>query len=79
MSSRWPQGQQDQRSSNVIYDEDWPQDGDGAQPWQDPGWQDAGWQDPDSRAYPGQWTPAEAAAQPQTPAAAQEPAADAAG
>ncbi len=68
MSSRWPQGQQDQRSPFATYDEDWPQDSGGAPPWPDAGWQDTGWQDPDPGAYPGQWAPADGTAQPGTPA-----------
>jgi hypothetical protein len=67
MSSRWPQGQQDQRSPFATYDEDWPQDGDGAQSWQDAGWQDTGW--PDPNADPGQWASAEGTPGPGTPAA----------
>jgi hypothetical protein len=52
MSSRWPQGQQHQRSPYATYDQSWPPEGDGGQSWQDAGWQDAGWQDPD----PQQWS-----------------------
>src|ERR1700683_1310927 len=39
MSSRWPQGQQDQRSPYDTYDGDWSQDDASEQPWQDNGWQ----------------------------------------
>ena len=47
MSSRWPQGQQDQRSPyGTTYDEPWAEESDGAQPWPDVSWQDTGWQDP---------------------------------
>ena len=46
MSSRWPQGQQEQRSPYATYDDAWPEENDGAQPWPDTGWQDPGWPDP---------------------------------
>src|ERR1700733_4902311 len=56
MSSRWPQGQQDQRSGHATHDDEaWSQDGEGAQPWQDAGWQDVGWGGPDQSE---QWSPA---------------------
>jgi hypothetical protein len=40
MSSRWPQGQQEQRSPYATYDDAWPEENDGAQPWPDVSWQD---------------------------------------
>jgi hypothetical protein len=39
MSSRWPQGHQDQRSPYPTDDGDWQQDNGSEQPWQDDGWQ----------------------------------------
>jgi hypothetical protein len=51
MSSRWPQGQQDQRSPYATYDEGWQQEGASEQPWQDDGWQD-----PEQFGYADQWS-----------------------
>src|SRR5215469_5309327 len=53
MSSRWPQGHQDQRSPYATY-EAWPEESDGAQSWPDVSWQDSGWQDSD-HGNQGQW------------------------
>src|SRR5208282_4548625 len=39
MSSRWPQGHQNQRSPYASDDGDWQQDNGSQQPWQDDGWQ----------------------------------------
>ena len=50
MSSRWPQTEQDPRSPYATYDEAWPQDGGGEQPWQDDGWQAQ-----DQPGHSGQW------------------------
>jgi hypothetical protein len=50
MSSRWPQGQQDQRSPYATYDEAWSQEGGAEQSWQDDGWQAQ-----DQHDYSGQW------------------------
>jgi hypothetical protein len=66
MSSRWPQGQQDQRSPYATYDEGWPQEGASEQPWQDDGWQD-----PEQFGYADQWAQAQGSARPAGPAVAQ--------
>ena len=59
MSSRWPQGQQDQRSPYGTYDGDWSQDDASEQPWQDNGWQSE-----DQKGYGDQWPPAQGSGRP---------------
>jgi hypothetical protein len=66
MSTRWPQGQQDQRSPYATDDEAWPQENGGAQPWQDDGWQA-----PDQPGYADQWAQAQGPARPGGPAVAE--------
>jgi hypothetical protein len=70
MSSRWPQGQQDQRSPYATYDEGWQQEGASEQPWQDDGWQDPeqfGYADQWSQARPAGPAVAQAVAEPKAP------------
>ena len=59
MSSRWPQGQQDQRSPYGTYDGSWSQDDASEEPWQDNGWQSG-----DQTGYGDQWPSAQGSARP---------------